>query len=136
MKRVCHCVLVIASLVSFEGLSFAQTTALSPWTVQSSVAPPESSKATFALGDAILLDSIKASARTDSVIDADDSFVLPAEGAVAGIRLCHISHHPRDGMRAALHACPLVVADADADNAVSHSPSASIAAASRDVLVN
>jgi hypothetical protein len=28
------------------------------------------------------------------------------------IRICHISKHPRDGMPAEEHACPLVIADA------------------------
>jgi hypothetical protein len=36
------------------------------------------------------------------------------EGAVvmARIDLCHISHHPRDGLRPEQHACPLFIADA------------------------
>jgi hypothetical protein len=31
---------------------------------------------------------------------------------LARIRVCHISRHPRDGVPATEHACPLVIADA------------------------
>lgn len=31
---------------------------------------------------------------------------------LARVRVCHISRHPRDGVPATEHACPLVIADA------------------------
>jgi hypothetical protein len=35
----------------------------------------------------------------------------PPEWVASRMPICHISRHPRDGIRAELHACPLVVAD-------------------------
>lgn len=147
MNRLCQSVLVIASLVSLEGLSFAQTTALSPWTqVGTSRAARETSRVSFVLGDAIVLAPFSDvsgqgkwndSTEAEVAADGDDahSFVPPMAGTLAAARLCHISHHPRDGIRTALQACPLLVADADAT--VSSAPDeTSNAIASRAVTVD
>jgi hypothetical protein len=38
---------------------------------------------------------------------------VAAPTVAARIRVCHISRHPRDGVPASEHACPLIVADLD-----------------------
>jgi hypothetical protein len=85
----------LALLMAFEGTSAAKTQAeLVPGAaeMQSSPAPAEAAKAsttTFA-ADRDLANSVFA----------------------ARIRICHISRHPRDGVPAEEHACPLFIADA------------------------
>lgn len=50
---------------------------------------------------------------------ADDAAVVGAaleEWSASQIRMCHISRHPRDGIRASAHACPLLMADTRASS--------------------
>jgi hypothetical protein len=134
MKCFCYCAVVMLSLISFEGVSFAQTTALLPWTQATmSVAAWARPGISLARAESIVLhasgDVREDSSANDSAevseVDDGDSFIMPLGGAVAGLRLCHISHHPRDGVRADLHACPLLVAEAE--TAVPSTPNAAVA---------
>jgi hypothetical protein len=141
MNRLFQCALVIASLVSDEGLSFAQTSSPKSWAplwtkAGISVVPRGSSSISTKLHDPALTDE---EARTtmrvylgwrDSAegmvgLHNGSSLVSLTEGTLAAIRFCHISRHPRDGIRAALHACPLLVADVDMT--ASPAPNASVA---------
>jgi hypothetical protein len=97
MNPLCHCVLVIASLVTFERVSFARPTA-----------PGSVSHASSSLAEPALLDWLNDEhepSRSNDEAQAD-----AVGGEPFGLRLCHISHHPRDGVRPALQACPLFVA--------------------------
>jgi hypothetical protein len=56
-------------------------------------------------------------AQTAEVVAVDSAHAGATKVEVPVVRLatripvCHISRHPRDGIRAELHACPLVLAD-------------------------
>jgi hypothetical protein len=91
-----HLLVAVAMLISFEGVSYARTTA------QPLRAVTEASAA--ADGKAAGTASAK-----------DGSAIHSASGdEFARIRICHISKHPRDGVPATEHACPLIIAEADA----------------------
>jgi len=85
-------VALLALLLSFEGTSYARTTA-QPLLVAHEAPAAQGTKSSGELPDASVA-------------------IRPIETEIARIRICHISRHPRDGMPAAEHACPLVVADA------------------------
>jgi hypothetical protein len=87
-----HLFVAVALLVSFEGVSYARTTSQSLRTTL------ETSAAASA-----------GSARTTEVSVVHTT----SEDGVARIRICHISKHPRDGVPATEHACPLIIAEAD-----------------------
>jgi hypothetical protein len=100
MRYRTSCVLAFVSVLAVEGTSYARATA-SPdraWVEESS----EDAGAGVGVVDA-------APVSGSSFADPDG-----AEGAVGTARiyvLCHISHHPRDGLRPEQHACPLFIAD-------------------------
>ncbi len=140
MNRIFHSVLVIASLMLFEGVSLAETTAVPRWasvgkqaaspvaTRESpSVAPPSEGtrQAQFDLSELARMDSDMGAAGYSSSPSTDDS--------LAGLRLCHISRHPRDGVRSEIHACPLLVADSDATLSPAQDRSAANASGSSQV---
>jgi hypothetical protein len=104
MNRLCHCVLMIASIVTLGSPSFAQTSGR--W-LESEVAfsVGESPRGSVSWADASSRDEVEMDAEVDEV----DPFAPPM-GAFLSLRLCHLSHHPRDGVRAGLLACPLFVA--------------------------
>jgi hypothetical protein len=91
-----HLLGAVAMLLSFEGVSYARTTAQPLRAVTEAAAAGDSKAADIA------------SAKDESVIHSTsgDEF--------ARIRICHISKHPRDGVPATEHACPLIIAEADA----------------------
>ncbi|HXW33734.1 MAG TPA: hypothetical protein VEJ87_04085 [Acidimicrobiales bacterium] len=86
---------VAALLVSFEGVSQARTTA-------EPLAGREAPAAESPRAPGNVPDAAQMAARPTRV-----------ETGIARIRICHISRHPRDGVPATEHACPLVVAEAD-----------------------
>jgi hypothetical protein len=87
LRTHCKLFVAVAFLVSAEGVSFARTTA-QPLRAQTE-AP---------------------TARSANVHDVAAA-VHPTIGyEFARIRICHISRHPRDGVPAEEHACPLVIA--------------------------
>jgi hypothetical protein len=87
-KSLCWSVVMIA-IALFEGVSFARTTL--------------STIAEYAqAGDVVAGDSAHGSVTKVEV---------SVERLATRIPVCHISRHPRDGIRAELHACPLVLAD-------------------------
>jgi hypothetical protein len=88
-----HLFVAVALLVSFEGVSYARTTSQ----------PLRTTSETSAA-----VSAGSAGTKEASVIHA------PSEDGVARIRICHISKHPRDGVPATEHACPLIIAEADA----------------------
>jgi hypothetical protein len=54
---------------------------------------------------------------TQSVVDATakgDALGDVTQARLSPTRVCHISRHPRDGIPASIHACPLVFAAGDA----------------------
>ena len=152
MHRLCQCALVIASLVSLEGVSFARPTSSEissqSWVrdasqAATSLATRESSGIALTFGNVAVTGvssdlqarfGLGESAMTD--FDAGNGYspTAPTGDALAGIRLCHISHHPRDGVRAEIHACPLLIADSNVS--VSPAPDASVAIASVSVQVD
>jgi hypothetical protein len=80
----------VAVLVSWEGLSYARTTT-------------QPLRATI---EANATEAKSAGSNPDAVVQPTIA------DPVARARVCHISRHPRDGVPATEHACPLVVADA------------------------
>jgi hypothetical protein len=91
----------VASLLALEGVSFARTPA-TPVVAQASASTVDAT--TQARGEA------NPAARDTQNEFTSESPVL--QSANARIRVCHISRHPRDGMRSEEHACPLFIADA------------------------
>lgn len=87
-KSWCWAIVMIA-ITLFEGVSFARTR----WATIAEYAQAE---------DVVAVDSAHTSATNVEV---------PVERLATRIPVCHISRHPRDGIRAELHACPLVLAD-------------------------
>ncbi len=62
-----------------------------------------------------LSDEVRAGAATES---APGSELVPARALsswlnVNGIRMCHIPKHPKDGVPASIHPCPLAFASTD-----------------------
>jgi hypothetical protein len=90
MNVVYRCLLVVAFLVAFERISFAQSTE-----------PFWRAKATLPTA------SVDSSSGPWRFVWSDG---VEADSERLGLRLCHLSHHPRDGVRPALQACPLFVA--------------------------
>jgi hypothetical protein len=91
--------LAFASSLAFEGTAYARTT-------ESSVgALVEESADELASAIESVLDSAPASLRSSADRERADG-----TGDLARIALCHISHHPRDGLRPDQHACPLYIA--------------------------
>jgi hypothetical protein len=80
-----------ALLASWEGVSQARTTA-------------EPLRGTIGASAGALSD---AAADQRNLADRSVAF-----DELVRVRICHISRHPRDGIPAAEHACPLVIADA------------------------
>jgi len=102
MRYCATWVLAFTSVLAIESAANARTTAPSAraWLEES----VEGSEAGV---DIVVIDS--SPSRRGSYGDWD-----PADSAVgvAPVHLCHISHHPRDGLRPEQHACPLFVARA------------------------
>jgi len=91
--------LALALVLAFEGAAAAKTQAAEHATIreQSASAP-----------QAVSQDAAPATAAAPLASDHDF-----ANGPLATrIRICHISRHPRDGVPAEEHACPLLIADA------------------------
>jgi hypothetical protein len=97
MRYCATWVLVFASVLPIESIAYARTTSPVRAWIEDSV--DETGV------DIVVIDP--APARGVSYPDRD-----PAEAAFgsARIHLCHISHHPRDGLRPEEHACPLFIA--------------------------
>jgi|HubBroStandDraft_6_1064221.scaffolds.fasta_scaffold670370_2 hypothetical protein len=87
LRTHCKLFVAVAFLVSAEGVSFARTTA-QPMRAQTE-AP---------------------TARSANVHDVAATVHPTIGDEFARIRICHISRHPRDGVPAEEHACPLVIA--------------------------
>jgi hypothetical protein len=101
MRYRAMCLLAFVSVLAAERTSYARTTA-SParaWVVEES---GEDVGATVAIVEA-------APPGRSSYVDPDRAEV---GAGMARINLCHISHHPRDGLRPEQHACPLFIANA------------------------
>jgi hypothetical protein len=93
--------LALASALALEGTCYARTTASSVHErLDQSQSRDDSGSPVETVVDA-------APARPALFSDRDR-----ADGAVSFTRiaLCHISHHPRDGLPPDLHACPLFIA--------------------------
>ncbi len=94
----------VASLLALEGVSFARTPATPV------VAPASASTV-----DATIQLPVGANAPSTRATQNEFSSESPAlQSANTRIRVCHISRHPRDGMRSEEHACPLFIAEAEA----------------------
>jgi hypothetical protein len=94
----------LAFVMAFEGTSAAKTQAGAVLAIQevSHFTSPATSPTPAA----------PASAQTPatSTLAADRDF---ANSVIAAhVRICHISRHPRDGVPAEVHACPLLIAEA------------------------
>jgi len=92
--RTPRLLVAVALLVSFEGVSYARTSA-------------QPLRAT--------IETAAVDGKSSGVVNSDEApaVVRPTiVNELARIRICHISRHPRDGAPATEHACPLVVADA------------------------
>jgi hypothetical protein len=87
LRTHCKVLVAVTCLVSAEGLSYARTTA-QPLRAQTE-AP---------------------TAQSANVHDIAATVHPTIGDEFARIRICHISRHPRDGMPAEEHACPLVIA--------------------------
>lgn len=128
MNRFCQCALAIVTVLSVEGVSFAGTTAGPTASVAAQGATPVATGHSLNLSASLRDLAALASEMDEGASGASSSDVL------SGIRLCHISHHPRDGIRAEVHACPLLIADFDV--ASSQSTDVSIAVVSSSVQVD
>jgi len=84
----------LALLLAMEGVSAAKTQG-----------------ALIAAGEQAAADSSATAASVVSALPLPDPGVV-SRAAVARVRICHISRHPRDGMPASEHACPLFIAEA------------------------
>jgi hypothetical protein len=94
--------LALALVLVFEGAAAAKTQAAEHATIREQSA----SAAQTASQDA-------APATVAARLASDRDLVVLANSALAmRIRICHISRHPRDGVPAEEHACPLLIADA------------------------
>jgi hypothetical protein len=91
--------LALVSVLAFEGISSARTTTLpGPAGVQGA-----EDERPYAV--AMLHDSAPARPAVLAEVSRPGGF-----DDLARIYLCHISHHPRDGLRPEQHACPLFIA--------------------------
>jgi|HubBroStandDraft_5_1064220.scaffolds.fasta_scaffold283210_2 hypothetical protein len=102
MRYCATWVLAFTSVLAIESAAYARMTAPPPraWVVES----VEDSEAGV---DILVIDSSLSRRGSYSDGDPADSVV-----GVAPVHLCHVSHHPRDGLRPEQHACPLFVARA------------------------
>lgn len=90
--------LALALVLAFEGAAAAKTQAAELATSHEAIASAASQSPPAA------------TATATATFAADRDFANSA--LAAHIRICHISRHPRDGVPAEEHACPLLVADA------------------------
>jgi hypothetical protein len=102
MRYCATWVLAFTSVLAIDSTAYARTTA-----PPARASVEESVEDSEAAADLVVIDS--SPARRGSYGEW-----APADSAVGivPVHLCHISHHPRDGLRPEQHACPLFVARA------------------------
>jgi hypothetical protein len=89
--------LALTSVLTIEGTGYAQTTEFS---MRAWIEEPDNDSSTVE----VLPDAAPTGLTSSSRESADGSVTLRR------ISLCHISRHPRDGLRPDQHACPLFIA--------------------------
>ena len=118
LRQLYRISLVASTWLVLESVSFADTSAppRSSAGIRAAASPQEPTGESSASGREPLLSPAQSErGRVDwrNVLDPSKAHALARmlESALARARVCHISRHPRDGLRASEHACPLLFAD-------------------------
>jgi hypothetical protein len=109
----CPCLVTGALLCFLEGVSFAREPAPPPPARSATAAREGHPARTTPVSGA--REAGRPSGSSGTVAQSERlAFAQAIEQGLAQMAVCHISHHPLDGLRSSEHACPLLLADAGA----------------------